>query len=241
LTEAGPNNAASRAIVSIWTGAFASIDEAEAYFGEADERGNYAEHCPFALDFGLDHFDPWCLEIHFEQLAPRPLAQLLDSATFFTAFAGEALAAAAREGIREAQGIALLYHMDYRANSVFRPQERLRYLGTFPFTGELVLGEQDTPYFQIAVRLRYPARAVFLVCEALQTLVLKCGGRVAARDFCTELRKQLGEQTLRECKLLTSEDVGRIVFAAVRARLLKAQEGDTEADFAGLYALGAED
>ena len=242
MAQAGSATSAARASVSIWVGAFPSIDDAEAYFGEADERGNYVERCRFAQDFGLDHFDPWCLEIHFEQLAPRPLAQLLETTTFFTAFAPEALAAAARQGIREAQGVALLYHIDYRANSVVRPQAGpLRFLGTFPFTGELVLGEQDTPYFQLAVRLRYPARAVFLVCEALQALSVKRGGQVTAREFCAALRAHFDEPSLRESKLLTSEDVGRIVFAAARAGLLGAPEGETEADFAGLYALAAED
>jgi Immunity protein 22 len=238
LAEAGPQHAAARALVSVWTGAFPSIEEAEAYFGEADEGGHYAEDCPFVRDFGLDHFDPWCLEMHFEQLAPRSLAPLLDGATFSPAFAAEALAAAAQEGVREAQGIALLYHIDYRANSVVRPQAGpLRFLGTFPFTGKLILGEHDTPFFQIAVRLRYPARGVFLVCETMQTLARKRKQPLPAREFCALLREHVDDTTLRECRLLTSEDVGRIVFAAVQAKVLTAREGESEGDFVGLYAL----
>jgi hypothetical protein len=81
---------------------------------------------------------------------------------------------------------------------------------------------------------------VFLVLEAFQSLAAERSGHVTPRDLCTALREAVDEQSLRECKLLTGEDVGRIVLAAVESRLLNVREGESETDYAGLYALDRE-
>src|SRR5262245_1213494 len=96
--------------VSVWVGAFPSVEAAEAYFGIPDEIGVYLPPEDFARDLGIPDLAPECLEVHFEQVSPRPLRQLLQGATFSASFLGQALDAANREGIVEAQGIALLYH-----------------------------------------------------------------------------------------------------------------------------------
>src|SRR5947209_272142 len=122
--------------VSIWVGHFASIEEAEAYFGIPEKIGLYLPAEAFTADFGLGDFPPETLEANFEQLAPRPLAVLLRDATFADSFRDRALEAARRQGIHEAQGVALLYDFDYR----LKPDRRdvagpVRFLGAVPFVG----------------------------------------------------------------------------------------------------------
>ncbi len=168
-----PPSAAPPPVVSIWVGAFPSIDDAEAYFFK-DAGDGSAGRCRFANDFALDAFDPACVEIRFERPTPRPIEQLLEDCTFSESFAADALAAAKALGIREAQGVALIYYADYGANSVVRAEAGpLKFLGSFPFAdtssseGEASPRAEDVPYFQVAAALGYPSPAVFLVAEPL--------------------------------------------------------------------------
>ena len=66
-------------------------------------------------------------------------------------------------------------------------------------------------------------------------------GHITAKQFCEQLLRCRGDDTpviLREFGLRRSEDVGRIIFALVQKGLLRVQEGESEADFAGLFTLG---
>src|SRR5215218_4504498 len=97
--------------VSLWVGTFASVEAAEAYFGIPDEIGVYLPPEAFATDFGLGDFPPETLEVNFEHVAPRPLRD----ATFSASFLDQAVEAGTRQGISDAQGVALLYDFDDRA------------------------------------------------------------------------------------------------------------------------------
>jgi uncharacterized repeat protein (TIGR04138 family) len=65
---------------------------------------------------------------------------------------------------------------------------------------------------------------------------------ITARELCDRLLRSetAGSwQTLRQLRLLTSEDVGRVVFSLVEEGLLAAQAGESESDFVGLFDLGS--
>jgi hypothetical protein len=121
-------------VVSVWVGAFPSIEAAEAYFGIPDEIGVYLPPDGFAGDVSIADVPPECLEVNFEQLAPRPLGLLLQDATYSASFVEQVVVEGGRQGVREAQGVALLYDFEYRL-----PQGRgpaagpLRFIGSFPF------------------------------------------------------------------------------------------------------------
>jgi hypothetical protein len=130
----GPAELGDPGFVSLWIGAFASVEGAEAYFGIPDETEVLLPPEAFARDFGLGDFPPETLEVNFEQLAHRPLAELLRDASFGASFLQQAVEAAARLGIHEAQGVALLYDFDYR----LKPDRLdaagpLRFIGAFPY------------------------------------------------------------------------------------------------------------
>src|SRR5437763_8810185 len=101
--------------VSVWVGTFPSVEAAESYFGIPDEIGVYLPPEGFAQDLGMPDLPAECLEVNFEQISPRPLRELLQGATFSASFIDEAVAAAGRQDIQAAQGIALLYDFDYEA------------------------------------------------------------------------------------------------------------------------------
>jgi hypothetical protein len=63
---------------------------------------------------------------------------------------------------------------------------------------------------------------------------------MTARELCDGLlHSETAESctTLQELRLFTSEDVGRVVYALVDDGLIEIQEGETEADFVGLFDL----
>jgi hypothetical protein len=123
-------------VVSLWVGTFPSVEAAEAYFGIPDEIGVYLPPEGFARDLGIPDLPAECLEVNFEQLAPRPLGQLLRDATFSASFVDQAIAGACEQGIQAAQGIALLYDFDYQAAPCRQPASGpLRFIGSFPFVG----------------------------------------------------------------------------------------------------------
>jgi immunity protein 22 of polymorphic toxin system len=122
--------------VSVWVGAFPSVEAAEAYFGIPDEIGVYLPPEAFAKDLGLEDLPAECLEVNFEEVSPRPLRQLLQDVSFSESFLDEAIAAASEQGIQTAQGIALLYDFDYQAAPAWqRTVGPLQFIGSFPFVG----------------------------------------------------------------------------------------------------------
>jgi hypothetical protein len=122
--------------VSVWVGAFPSVEAAEAYFGIPDEIDVYLPPEGFAKDVGIPDLVPECLEVNFEQVSPRPLRQLLQTATFSASFIDQAIEGASRQDIQEAQGIALLYHFDYQTVPGWqRRAGPLLFIGSFPFVG----------------------------------------------------------------------------------------------------------
>jgi hypothetical protein len=139
--------------VSVWVGAFSSVEVAEAYFGIPDEIGIDLPPEDFARDLGIPDLAPECLEVHFEQVSPRPLRELLQTATFSRSFIDQAIDGAIRDGIQEAQGIALLYDFDYQTVPGWqRTAGPLRFIGSFLFVGtsqEQEPGERRDPRFEI--------------------------------------------------------------------------------------------
>jgi uncharacterized repeat protein (TIGR04138 family) len=233
--------------VSLWVGTFPSVEAAEAYFGIPDEIGAYLPPEAFAADCGLGDFPPENLEVNFEQVSPRPLRELLADATFSTSFLDQAVEAANRQGIYEAQGIALLYDFDYRAKRAwFIDVGPLRFIGTFPYV-RIARSVNLQPFRELAAKIGCSLGAVIFVTAAAVELSKKRRGQdggqtghVSARELCEHLLTCRGEEStamLRELGLLRSEDVGRIVFGLVNAGIVRRQESDSEADFQGLFAL----
>jgi hypothetical protein len=123
-----------KGFVSLWIGAFSTVEAAEAYFGIPDEIGVYLPPYGFAKDLGLEDLPAECLEVNFERLSPRPLCELLEDATFSRTFRDQALEAAGRQGISTAPGIALLYDFDYQAQPNWqRSVGPLTFIGAFEF------------------------------------------------------------------------------------------------------------
>jgi uncharacterized repeat protein (TIGR04138 family) len=233
--------------VSIWVGTFASVEDAEAYFGIPDEIGVPMPAEAFAGDFGLGDFPPETLEVNFEQVAKRPLVELLRDATFAACFVDQALEAATRQGIAVAQGVALLYEFDYRLKAARRDVAGpLRFIGAFPF---VQFGPRANlqPVREVTQEIGCPVGVVLFVIAALvdartQRQRERGGeaGHMTARDYCEYLLRCRGEDTaavLRELGLRRSEDVGRIMFGLVKKGLVRRQESDAESDFAGLFVL----
>jgi hypothetical protein len=130
--------------VSVWVGTFPSVEEAEAYFGIPDEIGVDLPPEGMATDLGLSDLPAESLEVNFEQLAPRPLAELLKDATYSASFREQAVGAAKRQGIQAAQGIALLYDFDYQPD----PEREgaggpLTFIGSFPYVRTPSSGGRD--------------------------------------------------------------------------------------------------
>jgi uncharacterized repeat protein (TIGR04138 family) len=232
--------------VSLWVGTFPSVEDAETYFGIPDEIGVYLPPEAFAADFGLGNFPPDTLEVNFEQVAPRPLGELLLDATFAASFLDRAVEAAARQGIEKAQGVALLYDFDYRLNAARRDVAGpLRFIGTFAFI-RVAPRANVPPVHEVAQELGCPVARVLFVLGALsgaRTQRQQCGGEAGhttAKECCEYLLRCRGDDTpavLRELGLRRSEDVGRVIFALVKKGLVRRQESDLESDFEGLFVL----
>src|SRR5262249_26540011 len=112
------------------------LEAAESYFGIPDEIGVYLPPEGFAADLSveIDLLDK--LEVNFEQIAPRPLGELLADATCSATFRAQTVEAASRMGIATAQGIALVYEFDYQAKPDWQPAVGLlTFIGTFPSGG----------------------------------------------------------------------------------------------------------
>lgn len=131
-----------KGVVSVWIGTFPTLEAAEAYFGIPDEIGVYLPAVSFAHDLGTDEIPAECLEVNFEQVAPRPIRELLQDATYSAAFIDPAVAAANQQGFPTAQGIALLYDFDYQAKPGWQPVVGpLRFIGSFKFAEPSAAGE----------------------------------------------------------------------------------------------------
>jgi uncharacterized repeat protein (TIGR04138 family) len=233
--------------VSLWVGAFASVEAAEAYFGIPDEIGVYLPAEAFAGDFGLGDFPPEILEVNFEQVLPRPLGELLRDATFAASFLDQALAAASRQGVDRTQGVALLYNFDYRLNPARRDVAGpLRFIGVFPFV-QVSARSNLQPVYEVAQAIGCSVGRVLFVLGALSDARKKRqrerggeAGHMTAREYCEHLLRCRGDDTpavLRELGLRRSEDVGRVVFELVKKGLVRRQEPDAESDFEGVFVL----
>jgi uncharacterized repeat protein (TIGR04138 family) len=249
--EASPSDNHSEfkrtSFVSLWVGTFPSVEAAEAYFGIPDEIGVYLPPEAFAADFGLGDFPPETLEVNFEQVSPRPLADLLRDATFAASFIDQALEAAARQGVEQAQGVALLYNFDYRLNPARRDAAGLlRFIGAFPFV-RVAARSNLQPVHELAQEIGCPVARVLFVVGALSDAQKKRrreqgsgAGHMTAREYCEHLLRCLADDTpavLRELGLRRSEDVGRVMFGLVKKGLVRRQELESESDFEGLFAL----
>ncbi len=125
-----------KGFVSVWVGAFPSVEAAESYFGIPDEIGVDLPPEAFANNLGLEDLPVECLEVNFEQVLPRPLGQLLQNASFSASFIDQTVAAASQQGIQTAQGIALIYDFDYQvAPDWQRTAGPLQFIGSFPVVG----------------------------------------------------------------------------------------------------------
>jgi hypothetical protein len=183
--DLGPPQAQFRrdGFVSVWVGNFASVEEAEKYFGTPDEIGIYLPPDAFAADFFLGEFPPDTLEVHFEQVESRPIEDLLRDATFSLSFEDQVVKSAREQGLREAQGIALLYDFDYLLNPSKREAAGpLRFIGSFPFLKKRFKTDLQ-PFHELARRLGLPTAAVLFVTLALQ-------------DFTKKLRPDTGKESV---------------------------------------------
>jgi hypothetical protein len=249
--------------VSLWVGQFPSVDEAEAFFtGPVDDETRRPS--PFANAWGLGFYAPNCLEIHFEELAVRPLPVLLQEATFSASFIDASVEAAGRQGLRETQGIALLYDCDYQLKPDWQPVVGpMRFIGTFSFERSALPAKFHT----LAEKAGCSVTAVLFVlaafgeCRGKRHEQRGMAGQIAAAEFCEYLVTSSAEDTvairsclpskyaaelsawekpaglLRRLGLPRSEDVGRVVFGLVNAGVLTRQESDSEADFRGRFVL----
>jgi uncharacterized repeat protein (TIGR04138 family) len=233
--------------VSVWVGTFGSVEEAEAYFGIPDEIGVYLPPEAFAADQGVGDFPPENLEVHFEQVAPRPLRDLLADATFAVTFLDRAIEAGSRQGVAEAQGVALLYDFDYRRREATSdPAGPMRFLGAFPYVQVSPVANLQ-PFQDLARATGYSCGAVLFVALGLEVLGKRRQERgeeavhVAAREFCEYLLGHHGADTaavMRELRLRRSEDVGRIITGMVAAGLARRHESNAVADLVGVFDLG---
>jgi uncharacterized repeat protein (TIGR04138 family) len=233
--------------VSLWAGTFPSVEAAEAYFGCPDETGVSLPADAFVADFALGDFPLEFLEVNFEQVAPRPLEELLEDATYAASYRDLALKAAARQGIERAQGVALLFNFDYRLNPARRDAAGpLQFVGTFPYV-QVGRNSNFQPVFELAEEIGCPAGAILFLgafAFAMKQRRQENEGppeQMTAREYCELLLRWRGDDTpaiLRELGLWRSEDVGRILFAMIEKRLARRRESDSEADFAGLFDPG---
>jgi uncharacterized repeat protein (TIGR04138 family) len=230
-------------IVSLWVGDFPTPDEADAYFAEEFGPGRW-EPAQFSVDFGLGYYPPWRLETNFQSAEPRPIGDLLCDATFAPTFADRAAAAASRRGYARVNGVTLLYDFDYR----LKPdrQDRagpLTFVDSFAFVKtrpNADLGRLVT----VAERTGHSLAAVVHVITTLERLAQadrqRGGpGQVNARELCGALTTggPIPQRVLREFGLFRSEDVGRVIYGMIEAKIFRAGPGESEADFARLYAI----
>ena len=99
----------------------------------------------------------------------------------------------------------------------------------------------------IAERSGYPGDAAVVIMLLLesQEQASRDGQQtiaphMTAGDLCGRLlRSETGGSwaTLRQLRLLTSEDVGRVVYALVEEGLIATQAGESEENFVGLFDL----
>src|SRR5262245_20128809 len=99
----------------------------------------------------------------------------------------------------------------------------------------------------IAERRGYPGDAAVVIMLLLETREQASrdgqqpiAPHMTAGELCDRLlRSETAGSwaTLRQLRLLTSEDVGRLVYALVEEGLIAAQVGESEEDFVGLFDL----
>jgi uncharacterized repeat protein (TIGR04138 family) len=247
FTKGSPGELERTGFVSLWVGTFASIEDAEAYFGIPDEIGVYIPADAFIRDFSLGNFPLENLEVNFEQLTPRPLRELVQVATFASSFVDQALQAAAEQSILQAQGIALLYDFDDRRKTArCDAAGPLRFVSAFPYA-KFELAANSPPFYEVAQQLGCPPATVIFVLGFLREVGTKRSreGRsepahVTAQEYCDYLLTCRDEDTsaiLGELGLRRSEDVGRVITALVNRGLASRHESDTESDFDGLFVL----
>jgi uncharacterized repeat protein (TIGR04138 family) len=140
--------------------------------------------------------------------------------------------------------LALLYDFDY----LLKPGRMVRsgplaFVGSFAFV-KTKPNADLSPLVPVADRTGYSLAAVTHAITTLERLAevnRKAGGpgHVGARELCAALVRSgpPAERILREFGLCRSEDVGRIIFGMIDAKLFRPGPGESEADFAGLYAL----
>jgi hypothetical protein len=262
----GPEELQRTGFVSLWVGHFASVEEAEAYFGIPDAAGFYLPAEAFTRDFGLGTFPSEKLEVNFEQSMPRPFRELLQDVPYAGSFLDQAVAGAAQQGIEQAQGIALLYDFDYRGKAARCDESGpLRFISAYPYVRRWPQ-EELQPVYEVAQELGCPPGTVMFVLDALSEAVTKRPpvtlmfilhavtglvtkrrrergnptGFLTAREYCEFLLTCRGDDTpalLRDLGLLRSEDVGRVMFALIDKGLARSNEGDEQSDFDGLFVL----
>jgi uncharacterized repeat protein (TIGR04138 family) len=228
--------------VSIWVGSFPSIEAADAYFEETFHN-DATPISQFAEDFGFRGYPSDCLEFHFEEPRPQPIADLLALCSFCESYAEVAGRAAKERGIETAQGLALLFNFDFR-QGVEKPQENglLWFLGAFPFQMET-----GTPWLDrlVAQTGRHPA-AYLTVLDALRAMrgEISPEERIDGRALCEGIRRhvlatyeELARERLEQFGLVSSEVVGQIVAEMIAAKVLLEQEGDKPEEFAGVFRL----
>jgi uncharacterized repeat protein (TIGR04138 family) len=233
-------------IVSLWVGAFPTPEAADAYFAEDFGPGRW-EPARFSVEFGLGYYPPWRLETNFQSAEPQSIAELLRDATFAPTFADRAAVAATRRGFAKAQGAALLYDFDYRLKP--NRQDRagpITFVDSFAFVKTRPNADLGR-LAPVSDRTGHSLAAVVHVITTLERLAQadrKQGGpgQVSARGLCTALTNggAAAERVLREFGLMQSEDVGRVIYGMIEAKLFRAGPGESEADFTRLYALTGE-
>ena len=110
----------------------------------------------------------------------------------------------------------------------------------------------DTEFYRrgviapVAERLGYPLEGVLFVMDAATQATPGPGGRLTAADVCRGVHAYVhayfndaeeARDLLTEWKVGMSEDVGRIVFGLVEAGLMRAEPGETAADFDNRFTL----
>ena len=140
-------------------------------------------------------------------------------------------------------GVALLYDFDYQLKPKWRDRAGpLAFVESFAFVKTRPNADL-APLAAVSQRTGYSLAAVAHVITTLERLAQADRnhggpGQVGASDLCAALTADgpTSERVLREFGLIRSEDVGRVIYGMIDAKLFRPGSGESEVDFAGLYA-----
>jgi hypothetical protein len=123
-------------VVSIWVTIVPLNKVPQDYFEMRDDDNDEA-YTPFSEHFGFGWYNHDSVEANSVEAGPKSFEQLIAECSYSPSFVKEAVAAAQEQKLDAAEGVFLLYDIDYRPKVTrVRKSPYMAYLGSFRYDPE---------------------------------------------------------------------------------------------------------